>query len=240
MRRASAMSIGAPGSLRPRQLDQPVEIGADHRVLAGAVGHALEALRAPCAPASRPRRASSPRRSPSRAPRLRARSSSPSPSSFWIVRICSRSRCLRLASLIDSRVRSSISCARPSAPRCGARAGRAACRAAREGRRSRAAPASPRRLMSIRPAMKSASCAGALDRLERGDHLLGHLRQQLAAPPARGCAAPARGPRPRASRRRPPRSAGCARPGTDSRRGTAARGSAAGPCRWRGARRPAR
>ncbi len=29
---------------RPRQLDQPVEIGADHRVLAGALGHALEAL----------------------------------------------------------------------------------------------------------------------------------------------------------------------------------------------------
>ena len=35
--------------------------------------------------------------------------SSPSPSSFWIVRICSRSRCLRLTSPIDSRVRSAMS-----------------------------------------------------------------------------------------------------------------------------------
>ncbi len=29
---------------RPRQLDQPVEVGAHHRVFAGAFGHALEAL----------------------------------------------------------------------------------------------------------------------------------------------------------------------------------------------------
>ena len=34
---------------------------------------------------------------------------SPSPSSFWIVRICSRSRCSRLRSSIDALVRSSIS-----------------------------------------------------------------------------------------------------------------------------------
>jgi hypothetical protein len=30
--------------LRPRQIDQPVEVGAHHRVLGGGLGHALEAL----------------------------------------------------------------------------------------------------------------------------------------------------------------------------------------------------
>ena len=44
MRRASAISIAVSGVGRPGQLDQPVEIGADHRVLAGALGHALEPL----------------------------------------------------------------------------------------------------------------------------------------------------------------------------------------------------
>ena len=44
MRRASAMSIGGLGVGCPRQLDQPVEVGAHHRVLACRLGHALEAL----------------------------------------------------------------------------------------------------------------------------------------------------------------------------------------------------
>ena len=44
MRRASAMSIGGAGVGLPRQLDQPLEVGAHHRVLAGGLGHALEAL----------------------------------------------------------------------------------------------------------------------------------------------------------------------------------------------------
>ena len=38
------MSIAVSRAGRPRQLDQPVEIRADHRVLAGALGHALETL----------------------------------------------------------------------------------------------------------------------------------------------------------------------------------------------------
>ena len=43
MRRASAMSIALVALLRPGQLDQPVEVGADHRVLGRGLGHALEA-----------------------------------------------------------------------------------------------------------------------------------------------------------------------------------------------------
>ena len=38
------MSIASGLELRPRQLDQPVEIGADHPVFGGRVGHALEPL----------------------------------------------------------------------------------------------------------------------------------------------------------------------------------------------------
>ena len=36
------MSIGLPDFDRPRQLDQPFEIGARHRIFAGRLGHALE------------------------------------------------------------------------------------------------------------------------------------------------------------------------------------------------------
>ena len=39
------------GALAPRHGDQPVEVGADHRRLAGLLAHALEARRAPCRPA---------------------------------------------------------------------------------------------------------------------------------------------------------------------------------------------
>ena len=93
----------------PRQLDQPFEVGAHHRVLAGGVGHALAAASAPCARPFPPPRASARRRSPCSSSSISAAASSPSPSSFWIVRICSRSRCLRLTSPIDSRVRSATS-----------------------------------------------------------------------------------------------------------------------------------
>ncbi len=42
MRRASAMSIGFSSGSAPRQLDQPIEIGAHHAVFAGRFGHALQ------------------------------------------------------------------------------------------------------------------------------------------------------------------------------------------------------
>ena len=85
--------------------------------------------------------------------------SSPSPSSFWIVRICSRSRCLRLVSSIDSRVRASISRDTFSTSmRCDSSSSSLSSRVLRSKVSSSACFSSA--LMSIRPAMKSASRTG--------------------------------------------------------------------------------
>ena len=67
----------------------------------------------------------------------------------------------------------------PSAPRCGARAARA--RLSRRAFRSNVSRSAcfSSALMSIRPAMKSASAPGSVDALHRGSELGRHLRQQL-------------------------------------------------------------
>src|SRR3989337_1503432 len=44
MRRAFGMSVRPLEGLRPGELDQPIEIGADHAMLGARLGHALEPL----------------------------------------------------------------------------------------------------------------------------------------------------------------------------------------------------
>ena len=85
--------------------------------------------------------------------------SSPSPSSFWIVRICSRSRCLRFRSPIDSRVRRSTSRETFSTSMRRASTSSTLSRRAFRSKVSSSACFSSSG-MSIMPAMKSASCAG--------------------------------------------------------------------------------
>ena len=99
MRRASAMSMAAARGARPGQLDQPVEIGADHAVFGRRVGHALQAAAAPCGPAPRPPRACWPCRWRLSSSAISGRAPSPSPSSFWMAASCSRSTASRWRSL---------------------------------------------------------------------------------------------------------------------------------------------
>ncbi len=109
---------------------------------------------------------------------ISAAASSPSPSSFWIVRICSRSRCLRLRSSIESFVRSSISRETFSTSmRCDSSSSSLSSRDLRSNVSSSACfSAAP---MSIRPAMKSARRAGPATPCSADDDLVGNLRQQL-------------------------------------------------------------
>ena len=148
------LGAGRPTAARSASRDRCASSSTRRRPRACARGAST-----PCAPASRLPRASSPRRSRSRARRSPPRLSSPSPSSFWIVRICSRSRCLRWLSSIDSRVRSSISRETFSTSmRCASSSSSLSSRALRSKVSSSACFSSAP--MSIRPAMKSASRAG--------------------------------------------------------------------------------
>ena len=178
MRRASAMSIGVFGVGRPRQLDQPVEVGAHHRVLAGAFGHALEALQllarllldllGHLRLGDRLVELGDLARAPS----------SPSPSSFWIVRICSRSRCLRLR-VVDRFLGALVDLARHLQH----------LDAVRQQLEQLVEPRLQVERLQQRLLLLGADVhqAGdevgeprrALDALQRGDHFLGHLRQQL-------------------------------------------------------------
>ena len=132
---------------------------------------------APCAPASRPPRACPLRRSPSRAPRARPCRSSSSPSSFWIARMRSRSRCSRLCESIDSLVRSSISRESLSTSTRLREVLEQLVEARAEIERLQ------QRLLLFggrvhQPGDEIGELRGRLDVLERRDHLFRHLRQQ--------------------------------------------------------------
>ena len=74
----------------PRQLDEPLEVGADDAVLGRRGRQLLEPRRARARPPSRRARAAPPRRSGDRSSLISAWRSSPSPSSSWIALSCSR------------------------------------------------------------------------------------------------------------------------------------------------------
>ena len=108
---------------------------------------------------------------------ISAAPSSPSPSSFWIVRICSRSRCLRCCRRASLCVRSSISRDTFSTSmRCASSSSSLSSRVLRSNVSSSACFSSAP--MSISPAMKSASRAGPSIACKRGHDLVRDLRQQ--------------------------------------------------------------
>ena len=233
------MSIGALCVGRPRQLDQPVEIRADHRVFAGAFGHALEALQflarllldflGHLRLGDRLLELRDLRRA------LVAFAQLLLDRAHLLAQQVLAVGCRRSS----SRVRSSISRETFSTSmRCASRSSSLSSRVLRSNVSSSACFSSA--LMSISPAMKSASRAGPSMACSDDDHLVRHLRQQLQdldrallqraahAPSMSGSALSAIGDELARGRR-----------GTDSPRGTAARESAARPGRSRDARRPA-
>ena len=78
------------GALVPRQVEQPVEVGPDHAVLGGGRRQPLEPRRARGRPPCGPARAAPAASTRSRSSLISACCSSPSPSSAWIARSCSR------------------------------------------------------------------------------------------------------------------------------------------------------
>ena len=159
---------------------------------------------------------------------ISAAPSSPSPSSFWIVRICSRSRCLRLVSL-DRLARALVDLARDLQH----------LDAVREELEQLVEPRLEverleQRLLFLGADVHQAGDEigeprGAFDALQRGDHFLRHLRQQLQDLEGALLQTCVRALRSRV-RRCFGSSMNCTRAtGTDSRRGTAARESAARP-----------
>ena len=148
------------GGVGPRQLGHPLEVGAQHRVFARRVGHALQSLAAPCARGPRLRPACRPWRSTRRAARSprRARLSRRVPSGS--------SSIVRAAGTCAAGRRAVPWCARRSpatgaAPRCGATGSAAPCAGAPRSRPFRAGICFSATSASSRLATMSASCDGA-------------------------------------------------------------------------------
>ena len=131
------------GELRPGQLDQPIEVGADHAVLGARPRACARAASAPSAPASRPPPTCRPSRSPRAARRSRPGLPRPrqAPSESGGA---ARAGCARAAGRQATPASARRSASTGAAPRSAGRDSAAACRDAPRRRRSRARPASPR------------------------------------------------------------------------------------------------
>ena len=170
--------------LRPRQLDQPIEIGADHPVFGSGLRHALEPLELLLGLLFGLLRHLRPFRSFRAARRSRRILSSPSPSSFWIWRSCSRRMCSRCCEDSVCWVCSPISF---DSFRTSMRWISSASTLSRRSLTSIVSRIScfSTGVASMMPAMKSASADGESRLSMCRDHLGRNVRQQAGSPRAR-------------------------------------------------------